>query len=172
MATKLDSLSEKEARRIGRSLISALRLRKTGGLYQWKTQNKCMVEFFEKRNWAESMMLEVAHELLKTAPWGLAWRVCVGATLSTLDMATDIFVIVGYMRKEETKGYGYSLLWMIIMSMVLQLVVVVLQNAKRPWVMVKEALFVVTGLKPVMDAKNVVMSKEMEDHHVIDSKVE
>ena len=33
-----------------------------------------------------------------------------GAGLSILDMATDIVVIVGYMGRVKTKGYGWSLL--------------------------------------------------------------
>ena len=99
-------------------------------------------------------------------------RVAMGAGLSILDMATDIFVIVGYMGKEETKGYGWSLLWMIVASMVLQLLVVFVQNRKKPWAMAKEVLNVLTGLKPGFDCARVCLGREMEEHHVFDAKVE
>ena len=149
VSTKLECLSEKEARKIGRSLMPALKQRKTAlaGLHQWKMQNRSMVELFERYDWVESMLLEVAQEVMKTAPWGLMWRVCTGATLSVLDIVTDVVVIVGYMEKEETRGYGNSLMMMLAGSMVLQLGLVFLQNRKKSWVMAKEMLVVITGLK-------------------------
>jgi len=149
VSTKLECLSEKGARKIGRSLMPALKQRKTAeaGLHQWKMQNRSMVELFERYDWVESMLLEVAQEVMKTAPWGLMWRVCTGAALSMLDIVTDVVVIMGYMQKEETRGYGYSLLMMLVGSMVLQLMMVFVQNRKKPWVMAKEMLVAITGLK-------------------------
>jgi hypothetical protein len=49
VSTKLECLSEAEARRIGKNLPQALRSRKTakGGVYQWKRQNPSMEELFE-----------------------------------------------------------------------------------------------------------------------------
>ena len=64
------------------------------------------------------------------------------------DIITDVVVIVAYMGKEETRGYGYSLLMMLVGSMVLQLIMVFVQHRKKPWVMAKETLVVITGLKP------------------------
>jgi len=54
------------------------------------------------------MMNVVAKRLLGEVSWGLKLRVAMGAGLSILDMATDIFVLVGYMGNEETRGYGLS----------------------------------------------------------------
>jgi len=107
VSTKLECLSEKEARKIGRSLMPALKQRKTAeaGLHQWKMQNLSMVELFERYDWVESMLLEVAQEVMNSAPWGLMWRVCTGATLSVLDVVTDVVVIVGYMGEEQTRGF-------------------------------------------------------------------
>jgi len=114
----------------------------------------------------------VAKRLLGEVSWGLKTRVAMGAGLSILDMATDIFVIVGYMGKEETKGYGYSLLGMVVGSMVLQLLMVFLQNRKKPWTMAKEMLIVVTAMKPAVDAFRVASGREMEEHHAFDAKIE
>jgi len=63
------------------------------------------------------------------------------------DGVARVVVIVGYMGKEETRGYGYSLLMMLAGSMVLQLVFVFVQNRKKPWAMAKEMLVVITGVK-------------------------
>jgi len=172
--TKLECLSEMEARKIGRSLMPALKQRKTAlaGLHQWKMQNASMVELFERYGWVEIMMLEVAQEVMNTAPWGLMWRVCTGATLSVLDMVTDVVVIVGYMGEEETRGYGYSLMGMLAASMVLQMLGVFVQHRKKPWAMAKEVLVVITSMKGPFDAYKVCTNQKMEEHHVVDAKME
>ena len=46
------------------------------------------------------MMNVMARRLLGEVSWGLKMRVTMGAGLSILDMATDIFVLVGYMGKD------------------------------------------------------------------------
>ena len=78
------------------------------------------------------MLNVVAKRLLGEVSWGLKMRVMMGAGLSVMDVATDIFVIVGYMGKDETKGYGWSLLWMIVGCMACQLLLVFIQNRKTP----------------------------------------
>ena len=118
------------------------------------------------------MLNVVAKRLLGEVSWGLKLRVTMGAGLSILDMATDIFVIVGYMGEEETKGYGWSLLGMVVGSLVLQLLMVFVQNRKEPWVMAKEMLIVLTGLKSAADCKRVCAGQEMEKHHAWDAKTE
>jgi len=118
------------------------------------------------------MLNVVAMRLLGEVSWGLKMRVIMGAGLSILDMATDVFVMVGYVEEEETKGYGYSLLLMIVLSMIMQLLIVFGQNKKKPWVMAKEMLIVLTGLKPGYDAAKVCSNQEMEEHHSIDAKSE
>jgi len=119
------------------------------------------------------MMNVVAKRLLGEVSWGLKMRVTMGAGLSILDLATDIiFVIVGYMGKDETKGYGWSLLGMVMGSMALQLLVVFLQNKGKPRVLMKEMLIVLAGLKSAVDCKRVCAGQEMEEHHVFDARTE
>ena len=118
------------------------------------------------------MLNVVAKRLLGEVSWGLKMRVLMGAGLSIMDMATDIFVIVGYMEKKETRGYGYALLGMIALSMAVQLLMVYGQHRKKPLTMLREALIVLTGMKPGFDAFNVCSGKQMEEHHVIDAKME
>ena len=118
------------------------------------------------------MVNVVAKRLLGEVSWGLKMRVVMGAGLSILDMTTDIVVIVGYMGKEDTKGYGWSLLGMVVASMVLQLLIVFVQNKGKPRVMAKEMLIVMTLMKPAIDAGRVASGKQMEEHHAFDAKSE
>jgi len=118
------------------------------------------------------MLNVVAKRLLGEVSWGLKMRVTMGAGLSILDMATDVFVIVGYMRKEETKGYGWSLLGMVVASMVLQLFMVFVQNRRKPRTMAKEMLIVVTAAKPAVDCYRCCAGQEMEEHHAFDARTE
>jgi len=172
--TKLECLDEAEARKIGRNLSPSLKSRKTAqaGLFQWEKQNRSMVQLFKRHEWLESMLLSISQEIMKTAPWGLALRVCVGAGLSVLDMVTDVLVIIAYMKEETTRGYGYSLLGMIGASFTIQLVLVLLQHIKRPAELPMEVLAVLTGLKPGLDASRVCLGKRKMPHEVLDAKME
>ena len=114
----------------------------------------------------------MAKRLLEEVSWGLKTRVTMGAGLSILDMATDIFVILGYMGDEKTKGYGWSLLGMVVASMVLQLFLVFVQNRKKPWTIAKEMLIVVTAAKPAVDCYRCCAGQEMDEHHAVDAKTE
>jgi len=174
MDTKLDCLSEKEARLIGRSLMKALRARKTAeaGLYQWKMQNRSMVELFERYGWMESMMLEISRVILKTAPWGLMFRVSTGALLSVVDVVTDVVVIVGYMGKEETRGYGLTLLLCLVFSVLLQILLVSVQNSGNWLIVLREILVVLVGVKPGVDAYRVVTLTEKGEGQLVDAKTE
>ncbi|GMI53113.1 hypothetical protein TeGR_g14713 [Tetraparma gracilis] len=175
VSTKLDCLSEAEARKIGKNLPGALRARKqaSGGVYQWKNQNPSMVELFEKYPWVEEMVETMGEELLKNAAWGLWFRVITGSGLSMVDMATDINVIRVYFGEEGQEGYGWMMLGMVLASMGLQLVVVMLQNGKAGWgKLLREVLIVVSGLKPGVDAMRVVSNTEMHEHHAMDAKAE
>ena len=99
--TKLECLSEREARQIGKNLMPALKARKTpeAGLAQWKGDHKkSMGKLLDETPWFEAMMVELAKGVVKTAPWGLRWRVGLGALLSTVDLITDIVMIIDYFR--------------------------------------------------------------------------
>ena len=118
------------------------------------------------------MLNVVATRLLGEVSWGLKMRVIMGAGLSIMDMATDIFVIWGYMGEEVTKGYGWILLGMVAACMAIQLLVVFAQNKGKPWVLATEATIVLTGMKPAVDSYRVCIGQKMEDHHAFDAKTE
>ena len=76
------------------------------------------------------------------------------------------------MGEEETKGYGWSLLGMIVGCMTLQLLLVFAQNMKKPFKMIGEMLIVLTGCKPGFDAHAVISGKAMDEHGLLDAKLE
>ncbi|GMI22407.1 hypothetical protein TeGR_g5792, partial [Tetraparma gracilis] len=149
--TKLDCVSEAEARQMGKSLSKALRARKTAdaAVLQWKKQNPSMEALFEKYPWVEEMVETMGEELLKNAAWGLWFRVITGSGLSMVDLATDINVIFVYFGEEGQEGYGWMMLGMVLASMGLQLALVLVQNGKMGWgKLLREVLITVSGLKP------------------------
>jgi len=173
--SKLCVVSAKEGRKIGEGLAMALanNLTAEAGVDEWILKySRSLGELDRTEAWFRPMLNTVAKRLLGEVSWGLKMRVTMGAGLSMLDMTTDIFVIVGYIGEDETKGYGYSLLWMVVAGMVLLLLSVVGQNWKKPQVMAKEMLIVMTGLKPAVDCGRVCAGREMEEHHTFDVKTE
>jgi hypothetical protein len=174
LSAKLDCLSVLEASQIARSLAPALKARKTpeAGLYQWTHQNRSMLELFEKHPWTEDMMLAIAKEVLKTAPWGLAWRVSTGGFLSVLDLVTDLNMAVLYMSTPGQQNLGYILLAMFVACLVIQLMIAIGQNWKKKERLPGEMLVVVVGLKPVWDCYNVVRGRAQEKYNVLDAKTE
>ncbi|GMH58858.1 hypothetical protein TrLO_g8001 [Triparma laevis f. longispina] len=95
VSTKLVCVSEKEAAQIGRNLIPALKSKKlvNAGVDQWKVQNRAIRELMKKYTWFEPMIVEISKGIVKTAPWGLMWRVALGAVLSLGDLVTDLIVL-------------------------------------------------------------------------------
>jgi hypothetical protein len=91
-----------------------------------------------------------------------------------VDLATDINVIRVYLGEEGQEWYGWMMLGMVLASLFIQLLVVVLQNGARggAWKLLKEVLIVLSGLKPGVDAMRVVADVEMDEHQMVDAKME
>ena len=86
----------------------------------------------------------------------MIWRVSVGAALSMLDAATDIFVIVSYYNTEGLRGQVNAMLAMIATNMGFQIIIVISQYRKKSWkVKVKEMLICLFFLRPIVDAYRV-----------------
>ena len=72
-----------QATQIGKNLAPALRSKKlaSAGIDQWKVQNRAVKELMEKHVWFNGMILILGTGIVKTAAWGLMWRVTIGAVL-------------------------------------------------------------------------------------------
>ena len=88
--------------------------------------------------------------------YGMIWRVSVGAALSMLDAATDIYIISKYYNTEGLRGQTNAMLAMIVTSMGIQIIVVLFQYKKKNWgVKMKEVLICLFFLRPIVDAYRV-----------------
>ena len=98
VSTKLVCLSDKEAKQIGRNLMPALKSKKlaSSGIDQWRRQNRAVRDLIGIYPFLEPMFEELAHAMVKTAPWGLMWRVFIGALLSLTDLTTDLIVLLNF----------------------------------------------------------------------------
>jgi len=174
MDTPLCDVSKKEGGMMARGLAIAMasNLTAEAGIDLWILQHVALVQFDKEEAWFRPMMNVMGKRLLGEVSWGLKMRLIMGAGLSILDLATDVFVIVGYMGKETTRGYGWSLLGMIVVCMAFQLITVFAQNKKKPTKMLGEMMIVLTGFKPGFDAARVIIGKEMDEHSVLDAKTE
>ena len=85
-----------------------------------------------------------------------------GAVLSMLDAATDIYIISKYYSIAELRGQANAMLAMIMTNMGIQIIIVLTQYKKKSWkVKIKEALFCLFFLRPAIDAHR--MSTNYED---------
>jgi hypothetical protein len=150
VSTKLCDVSKKEGRTIGSGLSMSLasNLTAEAAVEEWIGKYPALGELDRAEIWFRPMMNIVAVRLLGEVSWGLKMRVFMGAGLSTLDLVSDINVIVLYLSNPEEAKYGWILLQMLVVCMSFHLLVVYLQYKTRPWRALREMLIVLTGLKP------------------------
>ena len=103
VSTKLSCVREEEARIIGNNLMPALKRNKTvaAGIDQWRRQNRAVDELFVEFPWMKGLFLALGQGVVNTAPWGMMWRVFIGALLSTIDLITDIFITYTFWKEDK-----------------------------------------------------------------------
>ncbi|GMI18146.1 hypothetical protein TrLO_g4614 [Triparma laevis f. longispina] len=157
--TKLVCITDTEATQIGKNLIPALTSKKLAeaGIDQWKVQNRAVGELMEKHEWFGPMILVVSKGIVKSAAWGLLWRIMVGAVLSVTDMGTDILVLKQFWEGgKQLETYRNFTLGSLASSIFLQLIIAFLQNFKMgPLRLLREFFIVLTGMKSPVDAYRV-----------------
>ena len=152
--TKLNNLSKQEARTIGRSLALALCDRRVAesGVDLWVNDYPALVEFAKRQRWFGPMVLVIGQRKIEKAWWGLQWNVGLGAVLGIADVGTDVYAIINFAMKGNF-GFARALIAMVSASMAIQLLIVSVNGKKRGvGHMSKEALLVLTGLKPAVEA--------------------
>jgi hypothetical protein len=114
-----------------------------------------MDEMAKRHAWARRMLETIAQRRMAAAPFGLKLRLAIGALLSMGDMASDIFNLVTMFGAGQSAG-AYALLAMILVTLALQIVIVVIQNAHRgPVAVFNEVLLVLSLCKAGVDALRV-----------------
>ena len=163
-ATRLLDLTDAEAEVLGKSFRKFLLGNKevATAVNAWKLDNPILEPLFTELVF-EPIIIAIAKELMVASRLGLAKRVIIGALLSIGDMISDIWVIISYLRIGNTSG-AYSLMAMIGSSLTFQLIFTFAQNRKKSkWVILRECAFVVTFMKPAVDAYRVATGHEDED---------
>ena len=78
-----------------------------------------------------------------------------------------------YLNTSGLERYGYTLLVMLILNMLAQLLLVWLQTTKGPKAtMVKDMLYVITAVKPGVDAWRVATGQEQSEYQMFNPKTE
>ena len=90
-----------------------------GAVDEWVYRFPALQELDEQVVWFRPMMNTIAKRLLSEAGWGLEFRVYSGAFLSTMDMISDIVMIVQFFE-EGNKFYARAVLASIVANFVLQ----------------------------------------------------
>jgi len=103
---------------------------------------------------------------------GMKFRVYFGATISLLDVYTDIEAIVRFF-KEGNDHFAYANIAFVGVSLLVQLLVTYLQNKKRGWkVVAYEELIVICMIKPAIDAKRLASGAIQEENTLFDPQTE
>jgi len=106
-------------------------------------------------------LLVFFNNLLRDSLYGTVLRVSVGAFLSILDGATDIYTVSTYYKSEELTWQANAMLAMVSMSMLTQILHVLAIYQNHPWqTKVKEILICLTFLRPAVDAYRVSTNHE------------
>jgi len=122
----------------------------------WKKHYVQLHHLLDKVVGFEDFMIVIANNLLRDNKFGMVFRVSVGALLSTVDAATDIYVISTYYQSKELYGQANAMLAMLLVNMLFQLTVIFGQYKEKKWsVFVKEVVINLFFLRPAVDAYRV-----------------
>ena len=110
---------------------------------------------------------------MKTASWGLMWRVGLGAVLSLTDLVTDIFVLKQFWERDDAVVFRNLQIASLTAYLFLQLMLVVVQNRDSGISKyLKEIFIVLTGFKGPWDAYKVAIGAEQEKDAQFDPMME
>jgi hypothetical protein len=172
--SKFENLSNREALAIGRSFSLALfdRLTANAAVEMFVNEHSSLIELKKRERFFVPMALTIGQRQLERAPWGLLFTVGTGAMLGMLDVATDVYAIANFTFQRKT-GYAIAVAAAVSVSMAIQLITVCANGRKRGTMHVmKEAMIVLSGFKPAVDAFRVIGGAKIHEDDVIDPRFE
>jgi hypothetical protein len=161
----LARITPAEAVRIGSNLHTCLltNTEPRAAAVEWISTYRALGELKDRYPWYEPMVTTLAVSIVKKGNAGLRARVLLGLCLSTLDVATDILMVMQFMSDGEDYFAGITIACCCI-CIVLNIVLVIGQHHRAGLGKVLlEILFVVTFTKPAVDAYAVSSGKEMTE---------
>ncbi|GMH67149.1 hypothetical protein TrST_g14100 [Triparma strigata] len=154
VTTALGDMKDKDAINLakGLSTIILTNTEASAAVDHWISQNAALEEFEKEYEWMRSFFVEIAQYNLTTSNFGLRLRVFAGELLSTIDLITDVYMTVKFFNTDGQEGYGRVNAWLIGLTMFSQICVGYANNAKKPSHFLKDALAILVGFKPALDA--------------------
>jgi hypothetical protein len=172
--TKLENLSNKEALAIGRSFALSVFDRQVAdaAVDMFINEYPALVVFAKTERFFVPMATAIAQRKIETAPWGLIFQVGTGAFLGVLDVATDVYAIASF-TLQGNRGYAGAVIAGVSVSMAIQLLLVYTNGKKRgKRHLVKEAMIVLSGFKPAVDAFRVIGGAKAHEDDTVDPMFE
>ena len=122
--SEMKEWTEADCKNVGRSMAIFMRMVQTSddAVDAWRKNYPQLGNLFQVNGFNEFMVV-IATNLLRNNKYGMIFRVSVGAALSTLDGATDIYVITTYYQSNALIGQAHALLAMISINMIFQIIV-------------------------------------------------
>ncbi|GMI29328.1 hypothetical protein TeGR_g216, partial [Tetraparma gracilis] len=170
VSTRLVDLARADAKAIGAGLATSLVSNATSdaAVAEWIAKYPALTQFDQQRAWFRPMMNVVGKRLLSKSKLGAKFRLYSGAGMSMFDLYSDVQMIALYLSSEETVGYGYALLGMVLFGLTGQLQVIWFQTKGGPrFSFLKGTLMVVTGTKVGFDAHRVAKGEEKKDYGLL-----
>ncbi|GMI29282.1 hypothetical protein TeGR_g9733 [Tetraparma gracilis] len=174
-AAKVADLTAADGPSLGAGLATCLasNTESDAGVAEWIDKHSALKEFQEMHAWFRPMMDTVGKRLLSKSKFGANFRLGFGASLSSFDQVSDVNTVRLYLTTPNLVGYGYTLLAMLIVNMLAQLLLVWLQTTKGPKATtVKDMLYVVSAVKPGVDAWRVATGLGQNEYQVMSPKSE
>jgi len=148
---------------VGKSVATFIRKRKTGdaAFDAWSLHYPQLNALFIDIPGLGEFLIVFFNNSLRDSIYGTVLRVSVGAFLSMLDGATDIYTIGTYYESDKLTWQANAMLAMLSINMVCQILTVLAVYQKHPWqTKVKEILICLTFLRPAVDAYRVSTNHE------------
>jgi len=171
---KAECLRKEEGTALGKSLAISLAttLAAEGGIDEWIHQFPALQELDKEYKWFRDMMNIIGRRLVGEVAWGVKFRVFVGASLSTIDLITDILVSYTFYVNDMPTYFNLTA-GMVLGNLLMQLMFVYIQYYKLGLkAVVKESIPVITCLKPTVDAYRVAQGVEQRSDTAVDPMME
>ena len=108
-------------------------------------------------------MEAIGYQLVGEVPWGVKFRVTLGAASSTTDLLTDVFMVGMFWQDPDKQGYFLASLVSLFVSILSQVFLVYLQDRSNGVKkVVEEVIPILLGFKPALDAYRVATGKKKE----------
>jgi hypothetical protein len=170
---KLCNITGEDARLVGAALASSIATNLTAeaSVDEWINRFPMLGELEKEFAWFRGMMYVIAQALLERVSWGLKARLYIGASVSVLDLCSDIYMIIAYMQMDEF-GFAAGLGGMVAMCFIAQLSVCYLQTRRGGMqAVIKEFCIVLSGTKPGIDAARVAR-KQVVEYNIFPADIE